>query len=74
MNAVEGSDRAVVPMKLPNKEARRASGEVVEGRARTKEKRCGTPHEPDTERENSCPRGLRGVRDVRFRFHAIHPR
>src|ERR1017187_1103135 len=37
MNAVEGSDRAVVPMKLPNKEACRASAEVVEGRARTKE-------------------------------------
>src|ERR1017187_5584234 len=37
MNAVEGSDRAVVPMKLPNKEAFRASAEVVEGRARTKE-------------------------------------
>ena len=37
MHAVEGSDRAVVPMKLPNQEAFRASAEVVEGRARTKE-------------------------------------
>src|ERR1017187_723756 len=37
MNAVEGSDRAVVPMKLPNKEERLASAEAVEGRARTKE-------------------------------------
>ena len=37
MNAVEGSDRAVVPMKLPNKEAFRASAEAAEGRARTKE-------------------------------------
>ena len=37
MHAVGGSDRAVVPMKLPNNEARRASAEVVEGRARTKE-------------------------------------
>jgi len=37
MHAVEGSDRAVVPMKLPNQEASRASAEVVEGRARTKE-------------------------------------
>ena len=37
MHAVEGSDRAVVPMKLPNKEERLASAEVVEGRARTKE-------------------------------------
>ena len=37
VNAVEGSDRAVVPMKLPNKEVLHASAEVVEGRARTKE-------------------------------------
>ena len=37
MHAVEGSDRAVVPMKLPNKEVLAASAEVVEGRARTKE-------------------------------------
>jgi hypothetical protein len=34
---VEGSDRAVVPMKLPNKEVFRASAEVMEGRAWTKE-------------------------------------
>ena len=34
--AGEESDRAVVPMKLPNKGAQ-ASAEVVEGRARTKE-------------------------------------
>jgi hypothetical protein len=34
--AGEESDRAVVPVKLPNKEAQ-ASAEVVEGRARTKE-------------------------------------
>ena len=41
MHAVEGSDRAVVPMKLPNNkmqhEVLAASAEVVEGRARTKE-------------------------------------
>ena len=36
-HAVAGSDRAVVPMKLPNKEVLAASAEVVEGRARTKE-------------------------------------
>jgi hypothetical protein len=36
MYAPEESDRAVIPMKLPNKEAQ-ASAEVVEGRARTKE-------------------------------------
>jgi len=35
MNAVEGSDRAVVPMKLPNKEAQLASAEVVEGNSMT---------------------------------------
>jgi hypothetical protein len=34
--AGEESDRAVVPMKPPNKEAQ-ASAEVAEGRARTKE-------------------------------------
>jgi hypothetical protein len=41
MHAVEGSDRAVVPMKLPNNkmqhEAQLASTEVVEGRAWTQE-------------------------------------
>ena len=41
MHAVEGSDRAVVPMKLPNDkmqhEVLAASAEVVEGRAWTKE-------------------------------------
>jgi hypothetical protein len=37
MNAAEGSDRAVVPMKLPNKEVLAASADVAEGRARTKE-------------------------------------
>ena len=36
MYAAEESDRAVAPMKSPNKEAL-ASAEVVEGRARTKE-------------------------------------
>jgi len=34
--AGEESDRAIVPMKLPNKEAK-ASAEAAEGRARTKE-------------------------------------
>ena len=56
MHAVEGSDRAVVPMKVPNKKAFRASAEVVEGRARTKEN-VADLHEPDIERESSCPRG-----------------
>ena len=37
MHAVEGSDRAVVPMKLPNKESLRLGGGGGEGRARTKE-------------------------------------
>ena len=44
MYAGEESDRAVVPMKPPNKEAQ-ASAEVVEGRARTKEN-TGQSHTP----------------------------
>ena len=42
--AGEESDRAVVPVKPPNKEAQ-ASAEVVEGRARTKEN-TGQSHTP----------------------------
>jgi hypothetical protein len=48
MHAVEGSDRAVVPMKLPNKEAELASAEVVEGRARSKEN-ATEPHTSPTQ-------------------------
>jgi len=41
-HAPEESDRAVVPLKQPNKEVQ-ASAEVVEGRARVKEN-LGRPH------------------------------
>jgi hypothetical protein len=47
MHAGEESDRAVVPMKLPNKEAQ-ASAEGVEGRARVKEN-IGPPHTRPTQ-------------------------
>jgi hypothetical protein len=54
MHAVEGSDRAVVPMKPPNKEVPLASAEVVEGRAWSKEN-VAELYEPDTERGTSVP-------------------
>ena len=56
-HAVEGSERAVVPMKLPNKEERVGLGGGGGGKSADQGERCGTLHEPDTERENSCPRG-----------------
>ena len=70
MHAVEGSDRAVVPMKLPKKEERLASAEVVEGRARTKENVAELYTSP-TQSGKSVSQGLRGVREVKFRFDAI---
>ena len=69
MHAVEGSDRAVVPMKLPNKEAFSASAEVVEGRARTKENVAQLYTSPTQSGEVRVP-GLRGVREVK---HASMP-
>src|ERR1035438_6951034 len=57
MNAVEGSDRAVVPMKLPNKEERVGLGGGGGGKSADQGERCGTLHEPDTERGSPCPRG-----------------
>jgi hypothetical protein len=45
--APEESDRAVIPMKPPNKEAQ-ASAEVAEGRARVKEN-IGPPHTRPTQ-------------------------
>jgi hypothetical protein len=57
MNAVEGSDRAVVPMKLPNKEVLSRLGGGGGGKSADQGERCGTLHEPDTERGNPCPRG-----------------
>ena len=56
MNAVEGSDRAVVPMKLPNKEGLRLGGGGG-GKSADQGERCATLHEPDTERGSPCPRG-----------------
>ena len=58
--AREESDRAVLPMKPPNKEAQ-ASAEVVEGRARTKEN-TGQSHTPPAQRGHGVSQGLAGVR------------
>ena len=71
MHAVEGSDRAIVPMKLPNKEARLASAEAVEGRARTKENVAESYTSPTHRAGKSVSQGLRGVREVEIRFDAI---
>jgi group II intron reverse transcriptase/maturase len=58
--AGEESDRAVVPVKLPNKEAQ-ASAEVVEGRARTKEN-TSQSHMPPAQDGHGVSQGLAGVR------------
>ena len=52
MNGDEKSDRAIVPMKSPNKAKEQQAGaaEVVEERARAKENIGGGAHVPDTER------------------------
>ena len=70
MNAVEGSDRAVVPMKLPNKEERLASAEVVEGRARTKENVAESYTSPTQSGEFRVPGVTRRARSE-IRFDAI---
>ena len=70
MNAVEGSDRAVVPMKLPNKEAFRASAEAVEGRARTKENVAELYTSPTQSGEVRVPGVTRRARSE-IRFAAI---
>ena len=57
MHAVEGSDRTVVPMKLPNKEVLSCLGGGGGGKSADQGERCGTLHEPDTERGSPCPRG-----------------
>ncbi len=56
MYALEESDCAVVPMKLPNKEGLRLGGGGG-GKSADQGERCGTLHEPDTERGSPCPRG-----------------
>ena len=60
MHAREKSDRAVVPLKQPNKGAI-APAEVVEGRARTKENNA-EPHTSPTQRGERVSQGLGGVR------------
>jgi len=78
MHAVEGSDRAVVPMKLPNKlpnpEAFRASAEVVvEGRARPKENVAELYTSPTQSGEVRVPGVTRRARsEISLRRH--HPR
>ena len=59
MHAAEESDRTVVPMKPPNKEAF-ASAEAVEGRMRTKEN-AGQPRRSPTQSGERLSRGLDGV-------------
>jgi|ERR1022692_543785 len=70
MNAVEGSDRAVVPMKLPNKEAFRVSRRwwrEERGTRRTLRNSTRARHRA----EKLVSQGLRGVREVKCRFDAI---
>ena len=58
--AGEESDRAVIPMKLPNQGAQ-ASAEVAEGRARTKEN-IGQSHTSPAQDGRGVSQGLAGVR------------
>ncbi len=60
--AREESDRAIVPVKQPNKEAQ-APAEVVEGRAPTKENDAGPGTSP-TQSGERVSQGLSGVREV----------
>jgi RNA-directed DNA polymerase len=60
MYVLEGSDCAILPMKLPNKEAK-ASAEAVEGRARTKENDV-EHHTQPTRGGKRVSQGLGGVR------------
>jgi hypothetical protein len=70
MHAVEGSDRAVVPMKLPTKEALSASAEVVEGRARIKENIAELYTSPTQSGKTRVPGVTRRARSE-TRFDAI---
>ena len=60
MHALEGSDRAVLPMSQPNKEGQ-PSAEVGEGRVRTKENIAQSNTSP-TQSGERVSQGLRGVR------------
>ncbi len=61
MNATEGSDRGIVPVKQPNKEG--ISAEVAEGRPRGKENSV-EPNTSPTQGGERVSQGLRGVRQV----------
>jgi RNA-directed DNA polymerase len=61
-HAPEESDRAVVPMNLPNKEGQ-TSAEAGEGRARAKENTAQSNTSP-TQSGERVSQGLRGVRQV----------
>jgi hypothetical protein len=73
MHAEEGSDRAVVPMKLPNKEERLASAEAVEGRARSKENVAELYTSPTQSGEVRVPGVTRRARSA-FSLRRHHPR
>jgi hypothetical protein len=60
MYVLEGSDCVIVPMKLPNKEAK-ASAEAAEGRAQTKENDAQLNTGP-TQSGAPVSQGLGGVR------------
>jgi len=67
--APEESDRAVVPVKSPNKEVQ-ASAEAVEGRARTKEN-ISQSHTPPAQYGYGVSQGLADVRWAKERLGAI---
>jgi group II intron reverse transcriptase/maturase len=62
MHALEGSDRAVLPMNQPNKEGQ-PSAEVEEERVRTKENIAQSNTSP-TQSGERVSQGLRGVREA----------
>ena len=62
MHALDGSDRAVLPMNQPNKEGQ-PSAEVGEGRAQTEEN-IVPPNMRPTQSGNRMSQGLNGVRQV----------
>jgi RNA-directed DNA polymerase len=62
VHGVEGSDPAIVPMKLPNN-GPKGTAEVMEGRAGTKENAIQTRTEP-TQSGETVSQGLRRVRQV----------
>jgi RNA-directed DNA polymerase len=62
MYVLEESDCTIVPMKLPNKEAK-ASTEAVEGRVRTEENKAELNTQP-TQSGERVSQGLGGVRQV----------